>query len=174
VRSRKECPQIDADRRLTWHDDKRRWLLGKCRNPRNEIILMSTIEITISLLKFYNFRVNIYNMSNRIKTWNLSNSVKIRLILWVWPISSFNPQKLKNLLPPCPSSLTLHYIVPTPQSLLSPLPKSQIFNLNRLTLALENLGYEKALYCILDQEGMIGGLKLWKGRGRWWGIKWVK
>jgi hypothetical protein len=91
-----------------------------------------------------------------------------------WPISSFNPQKLKNLLPPCPSPLTLHYIVPTPQSPLSPLPKSQIFNLSRLTPALEDLGYGKALYCILGREGMIGGSKPWEDRGRRWGIKGVK
>jgi len=106
-----------------------------------------------------------------------SNSVKIgkiRPILRVWPISSFNPQKLKNLLSPCPSPLTLHYIVSTPQSSLSPLLKSQIFNFNRLSLALEDLGYEKALYCILGWEGMIRGSKPWEGRGRWWGIKRVK
>ena len=60
-----------------------------------------------------------------------------------------------------------HYIIPTSQSPLSPLPKSQIFNLSRLTPALEDLGYEKALYCILDRESMIGGSKPWKDRGRW-------
>jgi len=46
------------------------------------------------------------------------------------------------------------------------LPKSQIFNLSKLTPALEDLGYEKALYCILGREGMIGGLKPWEDRGR--------
>jgi hypothetical protein len=117
---------------------------------------------------------------------NWSNSVKIGKIgsiLWVWPIltefdrvwpiSSFNSQKLKNLLSPCLSPLTLQYIVPTPQSPLTPLLKSQIFNLSRLTPALEDLKYEKALYCILRQEGMIGGSKPWENRGRWWGIKGV-
>jgi len=62
--------------------------------------------------------------------------------------------------------LTLHYIVPTPQFPLFPLPKSQIFNLSRLTPALEDLGYGKALYCILGQEDMIGGSKSWEDRGR--------
>jgi hypothetical protein len=109
-----------------------------------------------------------------------SNSVKIDKIGLIykfdrfWPISSFNPQKLKNLLSPCPSPLTLHYIVSTPQSPLSPLLKSQIFNFNRLSLALEDLGYGKALYCILGWEGMIRGSKPWEGRDRWWGIKRVK
>jgi len=69
-------------------------------------------------------------------------------------------------LSPCPSPLTLHYIVPTPQSPLSQLPKSQIFNLSRLTPALEDLGYGKALYYILGREDMIGGSKPWKDRGR--------
>jgi len=46
------------------------------------------------------------------------------------------------------------------------LPKSQIFNLSRLTPALEDLGYGKALYCILGQEDMIGGSKPWEDRGR--------
>ena len=76
-------------------------------------------------------------------------------------------QKLKNLLPPYLNPLTLHYIVPTPQSPLSPLPKYQIFNLSRLTPALKDLRYEKALYCILGREGMIGGSKPWEDRGRW-------
>jgi hypothetical protein len=58
-----------------------------------------------------------------------------------------------------PVRVTLHYIVPTPQSPLSPLPKSQIFNLSRLTPALEDLGYGEALYCILGREGMIRELK---------------
>jgi len=108
---------------------------------------------------------------------NRSNSVKSDRFYEfdrVWPILSFNPQKLKNLLSPCPSPLILHYIVPTPQSPLSSLPKSQIFNLSRLTPALEDPGYGKALYCILGREGMIRGSKPWKDRGRWWGIKWVK
>jgi len=61
--------------------------------------------------------------------------------------------------------LILYYIVPTPQSPLSPLPKSQIFNLSRLTPALEDLGCGKALYCILRREGMIGGSKPWEDRG---------
>jgi len=78
----------------------------------------------------------------------------------VWSIPSFNPQKLKNLLFPCLSPLTLHYIVPTSQSLLFPLLKSQIFNLSRLTPALEDLGYEKALYCILDWKNIIGRSKV--------------
>jgi len=63
--------------------------------------------------------------------------------------------------------LTLHYIVLTPQSSLSPLPKSQILNLSRLTPALEDLGYGKTLYYILGWEGMIGGSKPWEDRGRW-------
>jgi len=63
--------------------------------------------------------------------------------------------------------LTLHYIVPTPQSPLSLLPKSQIFNLSRLTPALEDLEYGKTLYCILGWEDMIGGSKPWEDRGRW-------
>jgi len=139
------------------------------------------VKIASWLLKFYDFTSqHIYNVQIGLKleigqTW--SNSVKIgkiRPILRVWPISSFNPQKLKKLLPPCPSPLTLHYIVPTPQSPLSPLLKSQIFNLSRLTPALEDLGYEKSLYCILGREGMIGGSKPWEDRGRWWGIKGVK
>jgi len=45
--------------------------------------------------------------------------------------------------------------------------KSQIFNLSRLTPGLENLGYEKALHCILGREGMVGGSKLWEDRDRW-------
>jgi hypothetical protein len=57
-------------------------------------------------------------------------------------------------------------MVLTPQSPLSLLPKSQIFNLSKLTPALEDLGYGEALYCILDREGMIGGLKPWEDRGR--------
>jgi len=47
------------------------------------------------------------------------------------------------------------------------LPKSQIFNLSRVTAALEDLGYEEALYCILGREGMIGGSKPLEDRGRW-------
>jgi hypothetical protein len=49
---------------------------------------------------------------------------------WIWPISSFNPQKLKNLLPPCPSPLTLHHIVPTPS-----LPFPRCLNLKFSILA---------------------------------------
>jgi len=70
-------------------------------------------------------------------------------------------------LSPCPSPLTLHYIVSTPQSPLFPLPKSQIFNVSRQTPALEDLEYEKALNCILGREDMIGGSKPWEDRGRW-------
>jgi len=47
------------------------------------------------------------------------------------------------------------------------LSKSQIFNLSRLTPGLEDLGYGKALYYILGQDGMIGGSKPWEDRGRW-------
>jgi len=47
------------------------------------------------------------------------------------------------------------------------LPKSQIFNLGRLTPTSEDLGYGEALYCILGWEGMIGGSKPWKDRGKW-------
>jgi hypothetical protein len=136
------------------------------------------VKITSWFLKSYNFTSqHVYNVSNRVKTWNRSNSIKIgkiKTISRVWLISSFNPQKFKNLLSPWPSPLTLHYIVPTLQSPLSPLPKSQIFNLSRLTPALEDLGYGKALYCILGREGMIGGSKPWEDRDRWWGIKGVK
>ena len=62
-----------------------------------------------------------------------SKSVKIgeiELILRVWPISSFNSQKLKNLLSPCPSPLTLHYIDPLPS-----LPFPRYPNLKFSTLA---------------------------------------
>ena len=54
----------------------------------------------------------------------------------------------------------------SPHSLVSLflLLKSQIFNLSILTPALEDLGYGKALYCILGQEGMIGGSKPWEDR----------
>jgi len=147
------------------------------------------VKIASWLLKSYDFMSqHVYNVSNQVKTRNRSNSIKIDQTLLksvksdrfyefgrVWSISSFNPQKLKNLLSPCPSPLTLHYIVPTPQSPLSPLPKSQIFNLTRLTPALKDLGYGKALYYyILGREGMIEGSKPWEDRGRWWGIKGVK
>jgi hypothetical protein len=133
------------------------------------------VKIMSWLLKSYDFTSqHVYNMSNWVKTRNRSNSVKIRSILRVWLILSFNPQKLKNLLAPCLSPLTLYYRVPTLESLLSPLPKSQIFNLSKLTPALEDLGYEEALYCILGREGMIGGSKPLEDRGRWWGIKGVK
>jgi len=78
--------------------------------------LEKVVKITSWLLKSYDFTSQyVYNVSNRVKNQNQSNSVKIGKI---GPISSFNPQKLKKLLSPYPSPLTLYYIVPTLHSSL--------------------------------------------------------
>jgi hypothetical protein len=50
------------------------------------------VKIASWFLKSYDFTSQqVNNVSNQVKTWNRSNSVKIRPILRVWPISSFNP-----------------------------------------------------------------------------------
>jgi len=153
-----------------------RWFIA-CPSRQRDVCCI-VVKIANWLLKSYDFtNQHAYNVSNRVKTRNRSNLVKIGKIgsiLRVWVISSFNPQKLKNVLSSYLSPLILHYIVPTPQSPFSLLSKSQIFNLSRLTLALENLEYGEALYCILGREGMIGGSKLWEDKDRWWWLKGVK